>query len=500
MAKSIVARRKGDEYQARFFWMKLLSLRTSDHVESVIFESEEVSFVDDIVVKYSYPILNELSGSHSVLCDLYQCKYHMVGNGAFTSQNLINPRFINSRLSMLERLYDAYTRLKEIHNVGTFRLIIVSNWHWDHRDVIAQYLHEGMIRPGFFERTHKNQVSSVLSEFAEHLSVSHEVLRSFLNSVRFELGKNLLELTRNLDPLLKLAGIQPINPTASSIIYDDLAWKLFQQGRHTFTKEQFDVILHEEGLIVPSNVEQPEISIKSFSKYVRRPHDLQISHLDLCNLFDGRMPKNQSYWNKEIPHRVSKFLFDEPLLQRSYPILLFFDCHLSIAFIAGNLISPKHRIEIIPTQMDGYKYSPWSKTPPDFSNPVWEHEIKGEITAEVVLVISVTHKVDSQVQSYLESELVCGLPIITVQPNGGPGPYAVTDGEHAWNLGFQLADFLSSILPRQCCKLHLYYAGPVALSYIFGHTLRNLTQEIQLYEYDLEGQMGKQSYSPSIRI
>ena len=42
MAKSIDARRKGDEYQARFFWLKLLELRTENYVESVTFESDEV--------------------------------------------------------------------------------------------------------------------------------------------------------------------------------------------------------------------------------------------------------------------------------------------------------------------------------------------------------------------------------------------------------------------------------------------------------------------------
>ena len=56
MAKANIPRRKGDEYQARFFWLKLLELRTDDHIESVTFESDEVSFVDDVVVSYGKPI------------------------------------------------------------------------------------------------------------------------------------------------------------------------------------------------------------------------------------------------------------------------------------------------------------------------------------------------------------------------------------------------------------------------------------------------------------
>lgn len=50
MAKAIIARRKGDEYQARVFWSHALKLRTDDHVELVEFESDQVSFMDDVLV------------------------------------------------------------------------------------------------------------------------------------------------------------------------------------------------------------------------------------------------------------------------------------------------------------------------------------------------------------------------------------------------------------------------------------------------------------------
>ena len=57
MAKAITAPRKGHAYQARVFWLKLLKLRTNNYVKSVTLESDRVSFVDDVVVSYSEPIL-----------------------------------------------------------------------------------------------------------------------------------------------------------------------------------------------------------------------------------------------------------------------------------------------------------------------------------------------------------------------------------------------------------------------------------------------------------
>ena len=119
MAKAIAARRNGDEYQARVFWLKLLELRTSDYVKSVTLESDRVSFVDDVVVSYSEPIKDQVTGKREVVCDFFQCKYHMTQRGAFTHENLIDPQFINNQNSMLKRLYDAYVELsKELHPNG----------------------------------------------------------------------------------------------------------------------------------------------------------------------------------------------------------------------------------------------------------------------------------------------------------------------------------------------------------------------------------------------
>ena len=58
-------------------------------------------------------------------------------------------------------------------------------------------------------------------------------------------------------------------------------------------------------------------------------------------------------------------MLNENLSNLPQPIHLFFDCHLSIAFLAGHLISPKHRIQIIPTQKEGIDYALWAQNVPD---------------------------------------------------------------------------------------------------------------------------------------
>ena len=500
MAKKIAARRKGDEYQARVFWLKLLDLRTNDYVKSVTLESDLASFVDDVVVSYNEPIKDQTTGRREVLCDLFQCKYHVTQHNAFTHENLIELTFINNQNSMLKRLYDAYVTLSEELPPGAFRLYIFSNWHWSHQDALAKHLHEEAIRSSFYENGPRSAAGRVRSKLAEHLSICEEELHTFLNTVRFTLGKNLVDLAREMEPRLKLAGLQPIDPTVTHIPYDSLAWELFAQERNSFDKVAFDQMIHEEKLIAPPTTKHSEISIQSFAQFARRPTDLQVARLDLLPLFNERFPIKDVHWKKEIPEKISAFMSDEKLMDVPQPIHLFFDCHLSIAFFAGHLVSPKHRIQIIPTQKKGSEYTLWEQSDPDTDTDLWMFQTVGKIDEEVALEISVTHDIQNQLRSYLSTQGYSELPQIRITPTDGVGPTAVIGGAHAWQLGYQLAEQLRERIPETCQTIHIFFAGPVALAYILGHTLRHITRHIQLYEYDFEGQRGPQTYYPSLRI
>jgi len=499
MAKAIIARRKGDEYQARFFWLKLLELRTDDHIESVTFESDEAPFVDDVVVSYGEPIKDQLTGKQ-VVQDLFQCKYHMKSGNAFTYKNLIDPNFIHSKTSMLKRLHQAYLRLLEKLETDTFRLYIVSSWPWKPEDVLAKHCHEEMIYSTFHEKGASTKEGKVRSELIEHLLVSEEEFCAFLNTVRFRLGENLIDLERQIKPRLELASLQPIDPTVTHVVYDDLPWKLFAQGHHSFDEAAFNRMVEEEKLKVPPTTKHSEISIQSFSQFARRPHDLQADHLDLREFFDERFPKDDSYWKKEISEQISAFILNEELINLPQPIHLFFDCHLSIAFFAGHLISPKHGIQIIPTQKSGSNYDLWKPNPLDVDTALWEFQNTGKIDEELVLGISVTHQIQKQMQLYLESEGLGNLPQILVCPTTGAGPKVISDGCHAWQLGYQLDKQLREILPHTCRKIHLFFAVPAALGYILGHTLRHIVPVIQLYEHDFEGLRYKDRYYPSLQV
>ncbi len=497
MAKAIIARQDGDRYQARLFWCYLTKLRTNDFFESVYLETDDIRFVDDIVVNYCEDQKDTATGSY-YNCDYFQCKYHVTQSGAFTFENLIDPKFVNSKESMLQRLYNAYNRLSA--QSEKFRLIIVSNWGWDHRDEIAEYLREEFIRPTFYGNSSKSKRGKIRSIFAKHLGVDESRLEPFLSKVRFRLGKSLPQLTEELQLNLKLAELKPINPTETHVVYDYLPWELYKQTKNVFNKDSLEKMLNEEHLIAEINPSYSEVSIASFKLYAHRPREIQAAHLDLTGLFKGRFPIKRNSWKKEIPQRIDDFIHGNQLRNLPQPLYLFFDCHLSIAFFVGSLISPKFRINIIPAQIKrGSDFEFWNSPNDHITEQLWDIKSPGKIKDEVVIGISVSNPIENHLRPFLKAVKLNRLPQILASPVEGFGQTVIRDGNHAWYLGNELRGVLREIIPDTCKKIHLFFSGPVALAYILGNSLQHTAKQIQLYEYDFEGKTYLRYY-PSILI
>ncbi|MEQ8191412.1 MAG: SAVED domain-containing protein [Candidatus Eremiobacterota bacterium] len=498
MARCIVARQKGDSYQALFFWRKLIKLRINDYFKSVTLDSDKISFVDDIIVEYIKP-RNEKSTNKKILHDYYQCKCHMTQSDAFRYENLIDPDFIHSKQSMLQRLHNAY--LKLINETNEFLLHVVSNWFWHPDDPIAMHLSDDRIRDTFYRNGRKEK--KVIKVFTNHLSISEVELENFLSSIRFDLGTNLPKLVNELESDLKYASLRPIEPDTATIFYDDLAWKLFEQGRNHFTKESFEQMLKEENLIVMSEKNYSEISICSRPQYAHRPRDIQADYLDLTSYFDERYPITESYWQKEIPESIDSFLKKETIKNLPPPIHIFFDCHLSIAFLVGSLLDPKFGLQIVPahkTRTNSYEF--WYDTE-NLKHSLWKSNINSTEkinTDEVIIEISITNPVENHLIPFLKAKGLDKLPILSFEPINGIGQKAICNGEHAWQLGMELQTILRSSFTSKCQKMHLFFSCPAAFAYILGNNLRHVTKIIQLYEHDFEGSKYDLRYYPSIII
>ncbi len=504
MTRAVAAPQKGYSYQALFFWLCALPLKTNDYVKSVTLDCPEVHVVDDVVVVYGEGgILDRATGSR-IETDYYQLKYHVSQNGAFSSASLLDPKFSNTVESMLKRLYKTYMGFLE--HSDKFRLNVVSNWGWDHRDALSGYVQEGQLSGNFegdfLSKGKRSALGEVREKFVAELGVPAEEVANFLAYVRFDLGDSIEKLTRRLDPELRLAGLKPPDSQTSSLIYDDLAWKLFQQGKHHFDSEKLDEVIRTEKLRQPVPAENSEISICSTPQRARRPRELQAAHLDMTDTFEGRFPRSTNSWNNDIPRKIKEFLFSEKVTELPTPLHLFFDCHLSIAFLAGNLADPKFGMRIVPAQKPtdmGYEF--WRRPAGSPSGDLWDCVPHGSVGEEAIVGVSVANRIDQHLNDYLDSDAgLKPLPRLLFAPKAGVGRTSVRSGAEAWQLGESLGIYLRDTLPTRCRRIHLFFSVPVAMAFILGDSLRNVVPKIQLYEHDFEGGTIEHRYYPSVSL
>jgi hypothetical protein len=134
MAKAVVARQLGDEYQQLVFWKYALRMLSGKYeIKNIRYEDNTVKSYDDVVIEYSKP---QIFRDSTISKAYIQVKFHMRDDKLFTIDNLLDPSFINAKSnSLLDNVVEAYKKLgAEEFEQCVF--VIYSMWDIAQNDVL----------------------------------------------------------------------------------------------------------------------------------------------------------------------------------------------------------------------------------------------------------------------------------------------------------------------------------------------------------------------------
>jgi len=491
MAKAVTARRQGDEFQALFFWNQLIRLLTEDNIKSVTFEHYKPMFVDDVVVEYSERILEDHTGRNTQT-DFFQCKYHVSQDKVFSVDHLIDPKFIHSKESMIERLYSAYTEFKTIDK--DFRLYVVSSSGWDTSDFMYKYVSpEGSVRDSFYVGGENSKQGKIRTRLMNHLKISAEKLKPFLDSVRFDLAINRTQMLEKLNLGLKLAGLEPINQSITDTRYASLAWKWLEQGANSFDKQKLEHLVRKEKLIDTHRKSlllirhqsldpiMPDTVHDDLTDNLRNMAFTEIA-IDLTHLFsDGRLTDPQLAINEqqERTNEIRQLYKNSPNLELAYYGI----AHIPLVFLLGYQLNFRRPVNIFEHDRGNNKWNLLQTTTtfPDLIVQSTSNDASN-IGTEVIIKFGVSYPIiDSDVNQIVP--MSSSTMKLTLQ---SPTPDAVRNLEQLETYALMFRAALDEIhnLSTNIDRVHVFYASPVSLAFRCGQMISpTIHPKVLVYNY-----------------
>ena len=491
MAKAVISRRQGDEFQAIFFWKQLVNLLIDDSVKKVTFESDQRIFVDDIVVEYSESVLDQWTGQ-KYLIDAYQCKYHVAQSTTFSIDKLLDPDFINNKQSMLQRLYDAYRTYSE--NGNLFRLHIVSSSGWDTNDQFCRFLStENHIRPSFFENGLGSIQGKIRSKLAVELGISQTELKAFLGVVRFDLGLNRNHIIENLAANFRNAGLLPFDRMTTATRYAELAWKWLEQGVNSFDKQSLEKMVCREKLIDTNRKNlliirhqsldpiMPDAIRDDLPDNLRNMAFNEIA-IDLTHLFsDGRLTDPQLAINEqqEKTNEIRRLYKSNSNIDLVYYGI----AHIPLVFLLGYQLNVRRSINILEHNRRNNKWN-LLQTANSFPDLI----VRGALTdasnngTDVIIKFGVSYPISNtdvkQIVLLSKSTMELTLP--------SPTPDAVRNIDQLEKYALMFRAMLDEIhnLSAKIGCVHVFYAGPVSLAFRCGQLISpTIHPRVLVYNY-----------------
>jgi hypothetical protein len=504
MAKQIIARQQGDDYQARWFWLQACALLDDfPKVERVVHEDDALKSFDDVAVYYRSGYTN--NRGMPLNADFYQVKFHVTSNGAMTGESFCDPTFIGAtKVSLLQRMKNAYDLCRNtgIHH----RLFLYTPWviHPDATLATVHSLRDGSIRwDALATGGDRSKCGKLRKLWRDHLGLqSDDELRQLLANILIKQGPTLDDLERNLNWRLEAKGLKPVEEHCLIHPYDELTRKMLASNMNELTTRSLLDLCEQEGLLVrtPTRpVNSMSLGIRSFLRWAEDLQNQTQFMICLSHHFEGRKIINPDDWNTGITDSIRCFMQQHIARGGSYRLHL--DTHSSIAFLAGHFLPEKMGINVEVVHHSGGGVDFWNfangqRTSSDsleFVEETCHHE-----GTEWALAIGLTHDITNDVMHYIGESLPFVGHVVLVLPAGGPSSSSVRDGAHAEYLASQLIHYVrtrgANIGVEN--RVHVFSAAPNGFTFCLGRKM-HLFHRWTLYEFDLgSGKTG--AYSPSI--
>lgn len=264
-------------------------------------------------------------------------------------------------------------------------------------------------------------------------------------------------------------------------------------------ESQFRANTEADTTIVEKLLEEKAVGIRSFSRGTEYMDNELEAVLDLGGHFSGRNIRENKLWHGNVIPEVQVFLNEQ--IKDGVAYRLHLAAHTCIGFAAGFFLDSKAGKDVTPVQSTMRGKLLWE---PDMGKNIQgplceykEHDLSVS-GGDIVLVLSITNDIFTQVQEYVAEHLPMAGRILECKTLPQPLPTSVRDGTHAFRIAEEIASKLhgSRRANERGGTLHIFASAPIGFMFFIGQLAHKFGKTI-LYEYDMENHG---PYSPSVTL
>jgi hypothetical protein len=506
MARANVARRNGDDFQARMFWLYAACLLDAHSpIIRVAYETGPKG-IDDILIEYDP---KEAPTDHAG-CRIYrrhiQSKWHATA-GVFGYAELIDPTFINAkRYSLLERVRNA--QLAAAPDGRGCRFELITTWRIRDGDPLLDLIGKNTdaidLDRLFDGTTDRSRMGGVRKLWREHLKIDDDALKRVARVFAVaETPESMMRLRERLDERFAAVGLKRVPAAASNFPYDGLTAALLAQGRIDFDRDSFRQMARSERILVEAApaVTGLTIGIRSFMHPIDDLENRCERMLNLVPHFDGRYIREPTHWQDRVLPELSDFMLRAA--RESDRVRLVMDAHTSLAFAVGTLINVNSGRHVeIEQRTGGRRFWSMDDESVDSAWPklvIEDEQLPGD-GDEIAVAVSLTHDITTDVRAFVTRDLPQVGQIVHCRLEAGASARAIRCGSHAWQLAEAVVQHLTPkrTRGRRLTRVHFFLAGPNGFAFFLGQQQRAIIAAT-VYEWDLECVRGG-GYSPGLSL
>ncbi len=311
---SLGATVSGNRYQVGAFWYYASQLLTDNSLSTVELESLNTKVIDDVICHYNSP--RPIQGTNlTYQSDYFQIKYHVDQTGALTHTYLVDDNAVSTTKSILVRFYEAFQKL---NTKGNSRLNLVTNWRWDHNDVLAPAVRRAFLNTKYVK---DKAEKAAIEVWIQKLGCAPDEFELFVNRLAIRSSFDLVDQREALNDRLKLAGLLPLDLEVSHSPYDDLGLQLIECGKTEIDRPFLIEFAKKNKIYVGDAIRtnsQNVLAIKSFKKTFDAV--TPALEVNLTHFFPGRSLGSEHSWTKDVYAELANSLEISNLSKLTNPI------------------------------------------------------------------------------------------------------------------------------------------------------------------------------------